>query len=139
MSPERMNSESYSYPSDIWSLGLIIYEMAMGKYSYPACNTFIEMREAVLNTDPPRLPDDGTFSEEMQDFLNLCLQIDPKDRANTHDLLEHPWIKKTYNYESEVIQWVKEISDVKEQVNNDNRVSKEDIEMLGLQDFIGLK
>jgi serine/threonine protein kinase len=32
MSPERMNSEEYSYPSDIWSLGLIVFEMAMGQH-----------------------------------------------------------------------------------------------------------
>mmetsp|Transcript_22724 Transcript_22724/g.22570 ORF Transcript_22724/g.22570 Transcript_22724/m.22570 type:complete len:113 (+) Transcript_22724:266-604(+) len=69
MSPERMNSESYSYPSDIWSLGLIIYEMGMGQFSYPQCKTFIEMREVVLNTDPPTFPDYCGFSENMHDFL----------------------------------------------------------------------
>ena len=38
MSPERMNSEDYSYPSDVWSLGLIIYEMATGEFCYPEKN-----------------------------------------------------------------------------------------------------
>jgi serine/threonine protein kinase len=89
--------------------------------------------------DPPKLPNDGRFSEEMIDFLDRCLQIDPKNRCNTNDLLEHPWIKNYAEVESEVIQWVKEANELKEQVKHDKRVSKEDIEMLGLQDFIGLK
>lgn len=96
------------------------------------------MRETILSQDPPTL-DPDLFSSEMIDFLNRCLQIDPKNRSNTHDLLQHPWILMYADVESEVIQWVKEINELKEQVNGEKRVSKEDIEMLGLQDFIGLK
>lgn len=70
MSPERMNSEDYSYPSDIWSLGLILYELATGQYAYSECKTFLEMRETILSIDTPKLPDDGTFSEEMIDFVD---------------------------------------------------------------------
>ncbi|KAG5181978.1 kinase-like domain-containing protein, partial [Tribonema minus] len=32
MSPERINSESYSYPSDIWSLGLVLVTLALGYF-----------------------------------------------------------------------------------------------------------
>lgn len=35
MSPERLNVERYSFPSDIWSLGLVIYEMVIGHNPYP--------------------------------------------------------------------------------------------------------
>lgn len=70
MSPERMNSEDYSYPSDIWSLGLIIYEMATGQFGYTEKRRFIEMRDVIMNQDPPTLPNDGTFSEEMIDFID---------------------------------------------------------------------
>lgn len=36
MSPERINSAGYSYPADIWSLGLSLVELATGKYPYDA-------------------------------------------------------------------------------------------------------
>ena len=34
MSPERMGGKNYSYSSDIWSLGLVILELACGKHPY---------------------------------------------------------------------------------------------------------
>lgn len=97
------------------------------------------MRETMLSMDPPKLPNDGRYSEEMTDFIDKCLQIDPKNRSNTNELLEHPWIQKYAEIDSELIQWVKEVNELKSQVNNDKRVSKEDVEMLGLEDYIGLK
>ena len=34
MSPERINCKKYIYPSDIWRIGLIIYELATGTQPY---------------------------------------------------------------------------------------------------------
>ncbi len=36
MSPERINNQSYSFPADIWSLGLSLVELATGRYPYDA-------------------------------------------------------------------------------------------------------
>ena len=35
MSPERLEGEEYSFPSDIWSIGMILYEMVVGHSPYP--------------------------------------------------------------------------------------------------------
>jgi len=34
MAPEILNHEMYSYKSDIWSLGIVLYELATGKYPF---------------------------------------------------------------------------------------------------------
>ena len=34
MSPERLENAQYSFPADIWSLGLSLVEAATGKYPY---------------------------------------------------------------------------------------------------------
>lgn len=34
MSPERMQGKNYSFPSDIWALGLISTELGIGRYPY---------------------------------------------------------------------------------------------------------
>ncbi|KAH6795207.1 mitogen-activated protein kinase kinase 3 [Perilla frutescens var. hirtella] len=36
MSPERIRNENYSYPADIWSLGLALVECATGEFLYSA-------------------------------------------------------------------------------------------------------
>ena len=34
MSPERLRGASYSYASDIWSLGLVLAEGALGRFPF---------------------------------------------------------------------------------------------------------
>lgn len=34
MSPERIRNESYSYPADIWSLSLALFECGTGEFPY---------------------------------------------------------------------------------------------------------
>ncbi|XP_009621456.1 mitogen-activated protein kinase kinase 3 isoform X3 [Nicotiana tomentosiformis] len=36
MSPERIRNENYSYPADIWSLGLALFECGTGEFPYTA-------------------------------------------------------------------------------------------------------
>ena len=62
MSPERINGKRYSYSSDIWSLGLVLFEIAIGKFPYPKPSTYIEMMETIMNSPELVLPD--TFSPE---------------------------------------------------------------------------
>lgn len=34
MSPERMEGEKYGFEADIWSLGIVLYELITGSYPY---------------------------------------------------------------------------------------------------------
>jgi len=45
MSPERMEAEKYSIEGDIWSLGLVIIELATGNYPYQNTHNFLEVFE----------------------------------------------------------------------------------------------
>lgn len=74
MSPERFLGKEYSFDSDLWSLGLVIYEMATGKFPYDFSNVFIEHLNKILKDPEPRFPTNGVFSVELQDFLTKCLQ-----------------------------------------------------------------
>lgn len=35
MSPERIRGDSYTFNTDVWSLGLLVLECALGRYPYP--------------------------------------------------------------------------------------------------------
>lgn len=78
MSPERIHGKNYSFSSDIWSLGLMLYELAVGKYPYPKANTYIEMIENIMTSPEPSVPD--TFSPEFKDFLSHCAKKSPDQR-----------------------------------------------------------
>lgn len=85
--------------SDVWSLGLSIIEIAMGRYPYPPetySNVFAQL-QAIVHGDPPVLPEvkprtDGDplevhFSEEARDWVRCCLIKDPTRRATYAELL----------------------------------------------------
>lgn len=55
MSPERISSADYSYPSDIWSLGVVLIEFATGEYPYQAPSSYIELYHCISQQDPPTL------------------------------------------------------------------------------------
>lgn len=74
MSPERILGKEYSFDSDLWSLGLVIHELATGKFPYDFSNVFIEHLNKILKDPEPRFPKNGCFSSELQDFLARCLQ-----------------------------------------------------------------
>lgn len=70
MSPERIEGQKkYSYPSDVWSFGLVLYEMAVGTYAYPQSGAQFEMLCWIRNNPPPTLPNDMNFTPEFRDFL----------------------------------------------------------------------
>ncbi len=56
MSPERINNESYSFPADIWSLGLALIECATGTYPYDASGGPLQLMIQVRGGVGGRLP-----------------------------------------------------------------------------------
>lgn len=100
MAPERIKSlnpdrVTYTVQSDIWSLGLSILEMALGRYPYPpeTYDNIFSQLSAIVDGPPPKLPGDR-FSDEARKFVELCLQKVPERRPSYASLLEHPWLVK---------------------------------------------
>lgn len=93
MSPERLENSSYSFPADIWSLGLSLVEAATGKYPYDTSVGTFELMMQVTKEEVPFL-NPKEFSPEFQDFIRLTLLKDPYKRPTAEQLLEHPFIRK---------------------------------------------
>jgi serine/threonine protein kinase len=47
MSPERLENKEYSFSSDIWSLGIVIYEMATGEHPFQLSESAVEIQRFV--------------------------------------------------------------------------------------------
>ena len=94
MSPERMWGRGYDARSDIWSVGLTILAVTLGRFPLDATGGFWDMLQRVLDHPPP-LPDrGGQFTDEYIDFLTCALQRDPLLRPSAAELLEHPFVKR---------------------------------------------
>ena len=103
MSPERLTSEAYSYPADVWSLGMTIITMATGSFPLSTDDGYWGL-VMHFNTQPsPNLPE--TFSATFRDFVSRCLMKEPAKRWAVKELLEHPWILNGCEAEEALTYW----------------------------------
>jgi serine/threonine protein kinase len=56
MSPEQVRGQVVDHRSDIFSLGIILYELLSGKRAFQG-ESSADMMTAILREDPPELPD----------------------------------------------------------------------------------
>ena len=95
MSPERINGEAYSTPADIWSFGLSLMTVALGKMPLATSSGYWSLLSAVRDDPPPTFPvNDTRWPESLRDFCARCLEKDPNQRASCDELLAHPFLKE---------------------------------------------
>ncbi|KAF5479653.1 hypothetical protein F2P56_000457 [Juglans regia] len=110
MSPERIRNESYSYPADIWSLGLALFECGTGEFPYSANEGPVNLMLQILE-DPSPSPSKLNFSPEFCSFINACLQKDADARPTAEQLLSHPFITKYDHAEVDLAEFVQSVFD----------------------------
>lgn len=110
MSPERITGKKYSYPSDIWSVGLVIYELATGEEPYGSGSDFLTQITKIVEEQEPRL-NENYFSKEFCDFIEKTVKKEPEKRANIEELLKHPWIVGHENDKDSVPKWLAFVCD----------------------------
>eukprot|EP00002_Diphylleia_rotans_P037794 TRINITY_DN848_c0_g1_i4.p1 TRINITY_DN848_c0_g1~~TRINITY_DN848_c0_g1_i4.p1 ORF type:complete len:300 (-),score=60.68 TRINITY_DN848_c0_g1_i4:1712-2611(-) len=90
LSPEQWKDQPYNEKTDMWSLGIILYEMTALRLPFQGMNINDLSRNVVTGT-LPRLP--GFASLELQNLITRLLMKNPKVRPSADELLEHPLVK----------------------------------------------
>jgi serine/threonine protein kinase len=90
MAPEIVGSENYDYSVDIWSLGILLYELLFGHSPFKAKN----MKSVILNIKSHDLTYDKPITPECKDIIKRILNSNPQKRLKLKDILDHPFVKK---------------------------------------------
>ena len=85
-----VNKKGHNEKVDVWALGLLVYELMVGKVPFSVWSEFdlhkIVEAEVVM-------PDYIDGSEALSDFVGRCLAKDQQKRATLSELLEHEFLK----------------------------------------------
>lgn len=85
MAPEQFVTGQSSVQSDVWALGVILYELVSGRhpFSRPDAEDFQVIR-AIQFSDPPDLGEIVPgISSELRSVIATCLEKNPGERYNT--------------------------------------------------------
>ena len=133
-SPEMVMQKGSTYKSDIYGIGLLMYEMVTGKYAYFATSVKVlydKIKKNAINFNDPMLQGD------IKDLIMRMLAKEPENRIDIEDIKKHKYFAdidfdKVLNKEYGSIITVKKAKDKKKEkkknVEEMDQKKKEEIE-----------
>mgnify|MGYP002624211125 FL=1 len=120
MAPEILNGKNYNNKCDLWSLGIIIFQLYTKKfpYSHPVEKGILEQIESKGKTVLNVIKD-----EKLKDLLSKLLESDPQKRISWKKYFKHSFFK---NKDDEVNEENNDDDDDDDDEDEDKENKKED-------------
>ncbi|KAI6367220.1 hypothetical protein MCOR25_004957 [Pyricularia grisea] len=116
MAPERIQGEKYTVKSDVWSFGLSIMELAIGKFPFAASEQLsdaesapagiLDLLQQIVHEPAPKLPKSDAFPQILEDMIQKCLYKNPDDRPTPEELFERdPFVQAAKRTPVDLREW----------------------------------
>jgi len=102
MAPQVIDNQKYSYKADIWSVGVILFELLTSVSPFHA-KTKLELEKKInkgnytIKDSPKKI-----LTIECLSFLVNCLQFNEADRKSHMELVKHPYIMVSYDDQKKI-------------------------------------
>src|SRR6202163_1468966 len=83
ISPEQVKGKRGDARSDIYALGIMLYEMVTGEVPFGGANAITALNLRLLNDPTPPREMDSNISPELQEFIFRALEREPENRYQT--------------------------------------------------------
>ncbi len=84
LSPEMVQNLPYSFKSDVWSMGILVYEMCALKMPFDGLS-IADLSLKIIKGIYTPIP--NNFSKELKMLVNSLLNVDPTKRPSINDIL----------------------------------------------------
>ncbi|CAD8068194.1 unnamed protein product [Paramecium sonneborni] len=104
VAPEVISEPGYDQKVDVWSCGVILYILMIGRPPFKGQNdieTLKLAKQGKFNTSHERW---NRSSDQVKDLITKMIVVDPKLRINMEEAFNHIWIQNTENNENNEVQ-----------------------------------
>jgi serine/threonine protein kinase len=108
MSPEQFYGEAVDHRSDIFTFGIILYELLTGTYPF-RCSTKLETANSISNSQPIPFPDESRVPKDLQRVVMRMLEKDPADRHRSVREVRHDLVDVQNAMQAETADWEKRL------------------------------
>lgn len=115
MAPERIQGSPYTVKSDVWSVGLTLMELAIGKFPFSVENDeedaagpqgILDLLQQIVLEPAPKLPKSDAFPQILEDVIAKCLMKNPEERPTPQELYDvDPFLQAAKRTPVDLEQW----------------------------------
>lgn len=95
MAPEIVCRTHYDARADLWSIGIIMYQLLTGTTPFSSCKSLKSLIECI-KLQSIRFPRSIKLSDQCHDLLVRLLKKDPEARISFEDFFSHPFLRLEY-------------------------------------------
>ncbi|AQL07732.1 Serine/threonine-protein kinase ATG1c [Zea mays] len=93
MAPEVMQAQKYDAKADLWSVGVILYQLVTGRPPFNGGNQ-IQLLKNILRTCEIRFPSDCDLSHGCIDLCRKLLRLNSVERLTVEEFVHHPFLSE---------------------------------------------